>query len=144
MVTLASQNAAGNQDHLGVTLDAPGTTHRLDAIARHDFRIEAIEVYTARHDRDFVPGRRVAVIDQLRDLLTRCDNAVAACHDAVVCALEDVLFAEPFVPASHKRNTAKTRSDERAPRARAAEGVNHTAPAVTHQPRQNEGTAQDY
>ena len=55
MMALAAQNAAGDQDHLGVALDAPCGAHRLDALARDVVRIEALEIDAARHDRDFVP-----------------------------------------------------------------------------------------
>ena len=115
MMALAAQDAADDQDHLGVGLDAPGVTHRLDALARDIGRIEALEVDAARHDRDPLPRRAVAVVDQLRDLLAHRDDAVAARHDAVVQVLEDVLVAKALVPAGDERNAAQPRGDEGAP-----------------------------
>ena len=70
VMALAAQNSSGDQNDLCVALDAPRCTHRLDAFARDTRRIEAIEINTAWHDRDLVPGCSVAVIDQLSDLLT--------------------------------------------------------------------------
>ena len=88
------------------------------------------------------PRRAVAIIDQLRDLLARRDDTVAARHDAVVQSLEDILFAEALVPTGHKRNAAQTRGNNTRSMRRAAESVNYLASALARQSRQNEGIAQ--
>src|SRR5476649_2600641 len=121
MMALAAQDAADDQDHLGVALDAPGLTHRLDALARDLGRVEALEIDAGGHDRYALPRRAVAVADQLRDLLAHRHDAVAARHDAVVEVLEDVLVAKALVPAGDERNAARPRGEIAAPGRRAAE-----------------------
>src|SRR5262249_7367616 len=107
MMTLASQNTTRDQDHLGLAADAPCCSHRLHAFACNVFRTEALELNAAGHNRDFLPRSAIAIIDQLRDLLTRRDDMVTPRHDAVIAALEEILFAESLVPAGYKRNTAE-------------------------------------
>src|SRR4029077_5831489 len=142
MVALAAQNTAGDQNNFGVTFDAPCAAHRFSALACYAFRIEAIEIDTARHDSDFIPGRSIAVIDQLRDLLARCDHAIATRHDAVIQTLEDILFAKALVATCYEGNARKARGHERAPAARTAKGVNDIASPLAPQPQQNKSIAQ--
>ena len=144
VMALAAQDAADDQDHLGVAFDAPGAAHRLDAFARDIRGIELLEVDAARHHRDPLPRRAVAVVDQLGDLLAHRDDAVAARHDAVVQVLEDVLFAKALVPAGHERNAAQPRGDKGAPGAGAAERMDRVALPLAREPDQNGGVAQHH
>jgi hypothetical protein len=75
-------------------------------------------------------------------LLARSYDAISARHDPVVKPFEQILFTEAFVAAGDKLNSAQPRSDQRAPGARAAEGVNRRASPFSCQPRQNDGIAQ--
>ena len=115
MMALAAHDAADDQDHLGVALDAPGTRASPRRVARDLGRIEALEIDAARHDRDALPRHAVAVVDQLGDLLAHRNHAVAARHDAVVQVLEDVLVAKALVPAGQERNAAQPRGEIGAP-----------------------------
>ena len=119
-------------------LDSPGGTHGLDAFARHNFGIETLQIDAARHHRDSVPGRAVAIIDELRDLLARRNDAIAARHDAVIVMFEEILFPETLVPTGHKLGAVQTSSNQSAPCAGAAERVNHLATSLSRKPTQNE------
>ena len=80
----------------------------------------------------------------MRDAFAHRDDAGAACHDAIIEALEDVLFAEALVPTRHEGNAGKSRGHISAPGAGASEGVDRVASAFARQPVQQAGVAQDH
>src|SRR4029079_9644919 len=126
-MTLSAQDAARNQNDFRLALDAPRTSYRLDTFARNLVRVETIEINATRYNGDLTPGRAVAIIDQLADLLTSVEYIIAARHDAVIKVLENILFAKALIAAGDKRYSAQPRCDKCTPSARATKSVNRTA-----------------
>src|SRR6185312_9827988 len=142
MMALAAQDAADDQDDLGVCGDAPGVTDGVDALLAHPLGVETLEIDAAGHDVKPVPRGAVAVIDELCQLLADGDDMIAARHHAVVEMLEQVLVAEAFVPAGQERQAAQARGDEGAPGAGPAERVDAVTAPLARQLAQGEGVAQ--
>src|SRR5262249_3041586 len=123
------------------TVDTRGGADWLDGVSRNNFGIETLQIDTAWHYGDPVPGCAITIIDQLCNLLTRCYNAITTRHDAVVQVLEEILFTESFIPTGHKLNSAQSCGNQCAPAASSAESVNSGAPPLTRKAGQNECVA---
>ena len=118
--------------------NSPSGAYRLDALAGDNLGIETLQIDTARHHLDLVPSGAVTIIDELRDLLARRNNPIAARHDPVVETLEKILFAEAFVPTGHELGAVQTRGNRSTPCAGAAECMNHLATPLSGNPTQND------
>src|SRR6185295_14123129 len=111
-----------------------GGTHGLDTFARHNFGIETLQIDAARHHRDPVPGCAVSIVDELRDLLARRNDAITARHDPVIVMFEEILFPETLMPTGHKLGAVQTSGNQSAQCTGAAECVNHLATSLSRKP----------
>jgi hypothetical protein len=78
-MALAAKNAPGHQDHL-VSGATPRFPDCIDASGRNGARIDTGEIDSARHHREFAPGRALAVVHEVRELLAGDDHTMPARH----------------------------------------------------------------
>src|SRR2546421_4021207 len=129
MMSFATKHTADHQNNLCPGFHSPAGPHGLDALARYGGRVEALDVDARRHDRDALPRRAIAFIDDLGDLVAHRDDAIAPRHHAVVDPFERILLSKGFVPGGEEGYAVDARGNIGAPRGRAAMCMDNVATA---------------